>query len=242
MKTQANVSYFPVTEPERALLLRVREADLARRIGELLEMVGQIAEMKLSPADLDTALQLLTASRQGDALAARFENLEARLKDRIERGLAEMEGRFLRRLDSDALHLAGQSLEPATVKSELQALSSLPVQPEAWELPPEASVAFMVDGKLIWGKTAASFYVSVWKWLFDHNRVSINDLPIQSGRTRYAVAREPFHGSGTNFFSGHEVIPGVWVEAHMSRADAIRRAAKYLTNSGVSFEVIIGAE
>ncbi|MBU6160929.1 MAG: hypothetical protein KGO50_07385 [Myxococcales bacterium] len=242
MKSQANVSYFPVTEPERALLLRVREADLARRMGELLEMVDQIAEMKLSPADLDTAVQLLTASRQGDALAARFENLEARLKDRIERGLAEMEGRFLRRLDSDALHLAVQSVEPAIVNNELQTLPFRPVQPEASELPPEASVAFMVDGKLIWGKTTASFYVSVWKWLFDHNRVSINDLPIQSGRSRYVVARQPLHPSGKEFFAGHEVVSGVWVEANISRADVIRRTVKYLAEFGVGFEIIIGNE
>ncbi len=102
MKAKTNVSYFPVSTDEQVLLLRVREPDLAGRADDILAMLAQIAEAKLTPAELDQAVQLLAESRQGEGLDARFDNLEARLKERIERGLAEIEGRLSKRLAGDA--------------------------------------------------------------------------------------------------------------------------------------------
>lgn len=239
MKAKKNVSYFPVSTAEQAILLRVREADLADRTDDLLAMLDQVAEARLTPAELDQAVQLLAESRQGEGLDARFDNLEARLKERIERGLAEIEGRLSKRLGGVV-----EAAEPVpTPVPEMEPRVDTPKTPEDnGGVPKEASVAFRVGSDLVWGESAAQFYVAVWRWLFEHGHVSKADLPIQSGKARYVVAAKPIHPTGKEFFAGHELSPGVWVEAHISRADIIRRAKKHLGQFGVAFEVVVGGE
>jgi hypothetical protein len=230
------VAYLPVHAEEQELLWRAREPDLAHRTAELTAMLDQIASAQLRPADLEQAIELLVASRQGEALEARFENLEARLKERIEKGLSEIEGRLSRRLAP-----AAPAPAPAAEAPAAPAVAPPRAEPPREELPREASLAFRVEGALVWGPSAAQFYVEIWRWLFDHGKVSPRDLPIPSGRTRHAVAAAPVHPSGKDFFAAHELRPGVWVEAHMSRENVIQRAKKHLTDHGVRFEVVVGA-
>ncbi len=242
MKSKKNVSYFPVSATEQALLLRVREADLAGRTDDLLAMLDQIAEAKLTPAELDQAVQVLAESRQGEGLEARFDNLEARLKERIERGLAEIEGRLSKRLGGDT-----STSEPAPLASaRVPVAQAAPTSPAPAAvnggIPEEASVAFRVGSDLVWGASAAQFYVAVWRWLFEHGLVKPGELPIQGGKKRYVAATSPVHPSGKDFTRADEPVPGVFVEVNLSRGDIIRRAKKYLGQFDVAFEVVVGSE
>lgn len=241
MKPKAVVSYFPVTTSEQALLARIREPDLDGRTDDLLEMLGQLAEARLTPADVEQAIQLLLASRQGEALEARFENLEARLKERIDKGLAEIEGRLSRRLGGEV------SAFPAAPPAGEHPTTAIPPRTEdaksaSQELPREASLAFRLRGELVWGPSAAQFYVAVWRWLFEHGHIRDNELPIQSGKARYAVASTPVHPSGKKFTRAEQLRPGVYAEVNLSRGDIIRRTKKYLESYDVPFEVVVGAE
>lgn len=257
MKPKKNVSYFPVDGSEQALLLRIREPDLGGRIPDLLEMVDQIGEASLSPADLAQAIQLLVASRQGEGLEARFENLEARLKERIEKGLAEIEGRLSRRLT------AAPAESPATVaptpptaakaapppapapKPVFAPTAAAPVTsmaPPVAAVPKDANLAFRVGTEVISGESAAQFYLAVWRWLFEHSLVKRADLPIgTAGKKRYEVAAKPIHPSGKEFYRAEEPVKGVFLEVNLSRGDIVRRAKKFLDQYGVKYEVVVGA-
>lgn len=241
MKAKKNVSYFPVSAAEQALLLRVREADLVDRTDDVLAMLDQLAEARLTPADLDQAVQLLAESRQGEGLDARFDNLEARLKERIERGLAEIEGRLSKRLGGGA-----EAAEPASTSvPEVEPPADTPKTPEGNDnggVPKEASVAFRVGSDLVWGESAAQFYVAVWRWLFEHGHANQSDLPIQGGKKRYVVATAPVHPSGNDFTRAEQPVPGVFVEVNLSRGDIIRRSKRFLGQFGVPFEVVVGSE
>ncbi len=250
MKSKQNVSYFPVSGVEQMLLLRVREADLSGRVDGLLAMLDQIAEANLSAADLDQAIQLLAESRQGEGMDARFDNLEARLKERIERGLTEIEGRLSKRMAADVATTSPSPAETRDVSGQPTPLApstdpspSMQGTPRASSdggVPKEASIAFRVGSELLWATSAAQFYVAVWRWLFENDRARLADLPIRSGKKRFVVAAAPVHPSGKDFTRAEEPVPGVFIEVNLSRNDIIRRSKKYLAQFGTSFEVVVG--
>jgi hypothetical protein len=257
MKPKKNVSYFPVDGNEQALLLRIREPDLGGRVPEILEMVDQLGEASLSPADLAQAIQLLVASRQGEGLEARFDNLEARLKSRIEKGLAEIEGRLSKRLtaapaESQAIVVATEPTEvnaalppvPADNPESVSTMDSptTPFAPSVATVPEDANLAFRLGAEVISGESAAQFYIAVWRWLFEHGHVKLADLPISTGgKERYEVAAKPVHPSGKEFYRAEEPVQGAFLEVNLSRGDILRRAKKYLDRYGVKYEVVVGA-
>jgi hypothetical protein len=238
MKSKKTVSYFPVSMNEQALLLRVRESDLAGRLEELVDMLDLIADANLSKADLEQAIQSFQANSQGEGLDARFDNLEGRLKERITKGLAEIEGRLSKRLAG--VGGAVEDMPPEPPEDPPGKGESPPSDDD--DVPKEASVAFRIGSELVWGVSAAQFYLAVWRWLFEHGRVKPTELPIQSGKKRYVVAAAPIHPSGKEFTRSEEPVPGVFVEANLSRGDIIKRAKKYLDQYGVAFDVVVGGE
>ncbi len=247
MKSKKNVSYFPVDSNEHALLLRVRESDLIGHGPELLEMVDQLAEASLTPADLAQAIQLWATSRQGEGLDARFENLEARLKERIEKGLAEIEGRLSKRLtDSPVEPLAATpSPPPGNIPPPPPPKPAIPppVVPSPAPVPKDANLAFRIGSEVISGESAAQFYIAVWRWLFEHGRVRMADLSIgTAGKKRYEVAATPIHPSGKEFYRAEEPVKGAYLEVNLSRGDIVRRAKKYLGQYGVAYDVLVGTE
>ena len=244
MKPKKDVLYFPVSISEHELLLRVRMPDLIDRADDLVDMVDQIARERLTPAELDQAIQAYVESRKGEGLDARFDNLEGRLKERIEKGLAEIEGRLSKRQPGAAP--ASESPTPedksSATHSAAQAGPAASAQNADGSVPREASLAFRIGPDLVWGPSAAQFYVAVWRWLFEHGHVTHADMPIQGGKSRYAVASSPVHPSGKRFTRSEEAVPGAFVELNMSRADIIRRAKKYLSLYGVAYSVAVGPE
>jgi hypothetical protein len=224
-----SVFYFPVAADEQALLLRLREPDLAERRAELPELLDLIASERISAADLEQALQLWAARRQREDLDARFENLEARLHQRIDRGLAEIEGRLSRRMSEAA------AAEPAPPPAPPP-----PSPPPAEAVPKDANIAFRIAGDLVWGPTARQFYIAVWRWLLAHGRLDLTSLPIGTGNKRYHLAAEPTHPTGRPFFSPAELGPGLYLETHMSRANALSNAVRHLNDYGVAFEIVVG--
>lgn len=242
MKSFANISYFPIDAAEQALLLRLRERGLLSQGPQLLEMLDQLAAARLCPADLDQAIQLLEESRRGEGLDARFDNLEARLKERIERGLSEIEGRLSKSLAGpmQAAPPSPPSPNPAPAQPKPRKRAAQAPEAQPTPVPPEACLAIRIGPDLVWGATGAEFYLGIWRWLFEHGRVKDKDLPIKTGRARYAVATEPTHLSGKAFFAGRELLPGVWVEVHASRENLLGMAEKFLKTYQVSYEVVVG--
>jgi hypothetical protein len=239
MKLKKSVSYFPVSAAEQALLLRVREHDLVGRTDDLLVMLDQIAEANLTPGDLEQAVQLLIESRRSEGLDARFDNLEARLKERIARSLMEIEGRLSKRLGGDTPQPAPAL--PVRAPTTVPTPSPQVIEPPT-AIPETASIAFRIGPDLVWGESATRFYVSVWKWLLENRKVQHGDLPIQGGKQRYVVAASPVHPTGNEFTRSEEPVPGVFIEVNLSRNDIIRRSKKYLAQYDVPFEVVVGSE
>jgi hypothetical protein len=226
------VAYFPVLPAEQAILERLRQRDLVGRLDDVLGILDLVAEGHATPADVEQALTLYEETRELAPLDGRFDNLEGRLVDRIEKGLAEIEGRLARRLagDGDPSSVVPSKL-PARTRSE---------DPVSSEVPEGANLAFRIAGDLVWGSSASAFYTAVWAWLFDHGKVTAADLPIQGrGKKRYVVAADPVHPSGKDFYRAEEVH-GAYIEVNLSRKDIIRRARHYLTLYDVPFEVVVG--
>lgn len=237
------VYYFPVTAEEQALLLRVREPDLVARLAHLPDMLDLLASEQISVAELELALQLLAASRQGEGMDARFENLEARLIHRIDRGLSEIEGRLSRRL-SESTPPPAELQPPAVTHSMTSIERGTAPEQYTWtendEVPRNANIAFRIGGDLVWGPSAAQFYIALWRWLIQHQQVRASDLPIRAGRLRYVVAAQPLHPSGKEFTRAEVPSDGFYIEVNLSRGDILRRAAKLLSDRGITHEIIVG--
>ncbi len=242
MKSKKTVSFFPVSVSEQALLLRVREPDLAGRVSELVDMLDQIAEAKLTQADLEQAIQAFLVNSQGEGLEARFDNLDGRLKERIAKGLAEVEGRLSKRLDGGMETVPEESPVPTGEQPEKPPVVGGASSVDNDGVPKEASVAFRIGPDLIWGASASKFYGEVWRYLFQKGCASTSDLPIPSGKKRYVVANEPIHPTGKEFTRTSEPVPGVFIEVNLARGDIIRRSKKFLKHYGVAFEVVVGDE
>ena len=243
MKPTQSVFYFPVDADEQALLLRVREPDLAARRAELPELLDIIGSEKLSAADLEQALQLLAASRQREDLDVRFETLEARLQQRIDRGLSEIEGRLSRRMSDAAAEAAEPQVgvtEPGPRPSAKQPDAPSPMPEPVEEVPKDANIAFRIAGDLVWGPSAAQFYIAVWRWLIQHRHVQQSHLPIRGGKLRYVVAAQPIHPSGKEFTRAESPAPGFYIEVNLSRGDILRRAVRFLSEHKVDHQIIVG--
>lgn len=227
MKPNKSVSYFPVDAAEQALLLRVREPDLAGRLPEVVEILDLIAESQLTAADLEQAIELLVQNRQGEGRDARFENLEGRLREHIEQGLTAIEGRLSRRLSGDPA-----PVRPPPPKPPRGAVQILPPPPP---VPKDANLAVRIGSEVVSGPSAAQFYVAVWRWLFEKGHAKPTELPIQGGKLRYVVAKEAVHPSGKPFTRWEEAVPGVYVEVNLSRTDitAARRGTSATMASGL---------
>jgi len=238
MSKTPKVAYFPVLKDEQTILERLRHADLAGRLGHVLEILDLVADAKVEPADVEQAFQLLDEARQSEGMDARFDNLEARLTARIEKGLTEIEGRLSKRT-------AGAG--PAPVEGPVATLEAEPETPppkdttNGSEVPRDASLAFRIGSDVVAAPSAAQFYAAVWRWLFDHGHVKRADLPIQSGKKRYQVAAEPVHPTGKAFYRAEEVH-GAFVEVNQSRNGILRNAKKYLDQYGVAYEVLVGSD
>ncbi len=234
------LAYFPVLPEEQAVLERLRMPDLAGRRTELVAMLDLLAEGGLGAADLEQAITLLAESRRSEALDARFQNLEARLSERIEKGLAEIEGRLSKHLVAPVDAPTGAPAKPPS-PAVAKVPPPPPPKPKATEVPPNANLAFRIAGELVWGPSAAQFYKAVWQWLFDNGHVTSNDLPISGGKQRYVIATTPVHPNGKPFFQPQK-FGDAYIELNMSRENIAARAAKQLQLRNIPFEVLVGPQ
>lgn len=243
MKPTDRVSYFPITPAEQALLLWVRESDLRGRVHELVALLDVIAEARLESADLEQALELLATERQGEGVDARFQNLEARLRERVDRTMAEIEGRLSKNL-SDAVRAASLHEPSSPVSRSVRAAAQLLLEEEVDTSPPpipeEAKIAVRIGEALIWATTASQFYIDIWSWVIERGYVTEADLPISSGRKRYAVAAAPVHPTGKEFTSAKTAAPGFFVETNASKNSIIQRTRKLLEQHGLDYEIVVG--
>jgi len=81
----------------------------------------------------------------------------------------------------------------------------------------EDSVELPDDG------TATDDYVNFIQLLFDEGYLSRDDLPIESGRTRYSLNTNNIHKNGTEMHSPKEIVDGVYLETHQNTDDKKRR-------------------
>lgn len=72
------------------------------------------------------------------------------------------------------------------------------------------------EGELIFpeGSSATSVYVTFVRFLFDEGYLSVDDLPLKLGRTRYTINTEPTHPDGREMYEAKEVRDGVYLETH----------------------------
>jgi len=71
--------------------------------------------------------------------------------------------------------------------------------------------------------TATDDYVNFVYFLFDSGYLTREDLPIESGPTRYILNTENRHKNGGEMYNPKEVVEGVYLEAHQNTEDKKRR-------------------
>lgn len=239
MKPKQKVAYFPVLPSEQAILERIREPDLRANSVEILAMLDLIAEAGVSVRELENALADFEATQDETGLDARFEALEARLVARVQRSLAEAEGRLSRRVAGEVDPV--ESEEPIAVVPPAGSPNSVEKASSSAEIESKTAVAVRVAGELIQGPSVAAFYRRFWMWMFDNGHLSDADLPIPSSKQRHLVAAEPVHPSGKQFFVTFEHA-GVFVEMNIGRARAVAAVRKVLDATQLSYEVLVGGE
>lgn len=236
MKPKQKVAYFPVLPSEQAILERIREPDLRANADEVLAMLDLIAEAGVSVRELESALADFEATQDEAGLDARFEALEARLVARVQRSLAEAEGRLSRRVAGEVDAVDSKESRPAIAPPN----SAVEPQPSA-DIESKTAVAVRVAGELIQGPSVAAFYRKFWVWMFDRGHLSETDLPIPSSKQRHLVAAEPVHPSGKAFFVTFEHA-GAFIEMNIGRARAVAAVRKVLDAAQLEHEVLVGGE
>jgi hypothetical protein len=241
MKPRPTVSYFPVSAAEQRLLLRIRETDLVGRAEEVAALLDRIGEARLTLPELDLAITLLAQHRQGAGLEARVVAIESRLGaleprrlDLLERGLLALRAEWAAWVMDRPSPVSWAGSTAATTQEHDSARSD--------EVPEQATIAFRVGTDVVWGETASDFYAAVWRWLGERGRVGRDQLPILTGKKRYAAATTPFHPTGNPFTRPVQPVDGIFVEVNLSRADILRRAKKYLDQFGARYVVLVGDE
>ena len=68
--------------------------------------------------------------------------------------------------------------------------------------------------------------VQTVNWLVTHNLLTLENVPVSSGKVRHIVHSQPLHPTGNDFVAPRE-IQGLWVESHQN-ADATLQYAKTL--------------
>lgn len=69
----------------------------------------------------------------------------------------------------------------------------------------------------------AAAYRTAIATLIDNDYLTIENLPVIGGETRYIVAKEPEHSDGTPMEQEHEVRDGFWVETNLNSDEKINR-------------------
>lgn len=84
------------------------------------------------------------------------------------------------------------------------------------------------------GGTATADYVNFVQFLFENGYLSRDDLPLESGRTRYMLNTENEHKNGTEMYNPKEVVDGVFLETHQNTNDKKRRILQLGERFGVT--------
>lgn len=76
-------------------------------------------------------------------------------------------------------------------------------------------------------QTATDSFADYVRLLFEEGYLSEDDLPIESGWTRYLLNTEPIHTGGTEMTRPKEVLPGIFLERNYNKQD-IKRKMRFL--------------
>ena len=93
--------------------------------------------------------------------------------------------------------------------------------------PPTRPKKLLIQGQEIRVSTVREILISVAEWLIQHGKLKPNDVPIESGPSRYIVNKEPIHKSGKKFFDDYALSNGLHLEVHGSH-EAVESNAKFL--------------
>jgi len=72
-------------------------------------------------------------------------------------------------------------------------------------------------------QTATDSLADYVKFLFEEGYLSKDDLPIESGWTRYLLNTEPVHTEGNEMTRPKEVLPGIFLERNYNKKGIIRK-------------------
>ncbi|MDS0256683.1 hypothetical protein ApAK_03180 [Thermoplasmatales archaeon AK] len=93
--------------------------------------------------------------------------------------------------------------------------------------PPSRPKRLLILGQEVRVSTVKEVLIAVAEWLIQHGKLKANDVPIESGPSRYIVNREPIHKSGKKFFDDYTLSNGLHLEVHGSH-QAVESNAKFL--------------
>lgn len=93
--------------------------------------------------------------------------------------------------------------------------------------PPTRPKRLVIQGQEMHVSNVREVLIAVAEWLIQHGKLNPNEVPIESGPSRYIVNREPIHRSGKKYFDDHLLSNGLHLEVHGSH-QAVEANAKIL--------------
>lgn len=82
--------------------------------------------------------------------------------------------------------------------------------------PPTRPKKLLIQGQAVHVSTVRDVLIAVAEWLIQHGKLKQNDVPIESGPSRYIVNKEPLHKSGKRYFDDQLLSNGLHLEVHCS--------------------------
>lgn len=82
--------------------------------------------------------------------------------------------------------------------------------------PPTRPKKLLIQGQEVHVSTVRDVIIAVAEWLIRHGKLKQNDVPIESGPSRYIVNKEPLHKSGKEYFDDQLLSNGLHLEVHGS--------------------------
>ncbi len=125
-------------------------------------------------------------------------------------------------------------------KDDKQITSSIAVDES---LPPKGAhkrpLAVIIDGERFEVSKSNQILIEVAEWLILKGKMTKRDQPIESGRDRWLVNKDPIHKNGNKFFNKYELSNGLFLEMNYGSRRIVRLAKRLLKNYGYSTDSLV---
>ena len=191
-----------------------RSQKLAQRIFDIRRARSTLQSEKEGLAD---GIANLLIDSAGDVVA---QDAKTEAKELVDRLTERLEG------ESEEIQ-SGREEEPAVA-------GAAPDGESFWEsVQKQTGIVRTGDSiEFVEGQNGVENYINFVNFLFQDGYLSQEDLPIDSGRTRYILNTEPKHKNGSEMKLPKEISEGVYLESHISNKGKKRKMKRLAAEFG----------